>query len=484
MTDGGGGPRTLPRSPQGGPTSLDDVADGDLDDPVLRRRAFLACAWLAALSMVYAVLFLGGWLLLDNRRLAGVAVLAVVGGAVDLLCARLVLAGRLQAGVLLFAVNVLGVICAISLLVPEEVITVVVASMLPVVFTMQFVAGWPARLIAVAGLAVALVAMVGSHGLGRSSGLDPEVLAWVDTGGGMLALVGLVVLFAQARGVLETRTRLLIDSRREAEERRVGLEVARRSAALQDEFVNLVSHELRTPLSSILGYTELVLDQVADRADRADRADQADHADHADHGAAPDPQRRMLEVVLANAHRLDTLVADLLDVARLEPGTLRIEVEPLDVVALVGDVASAVAPLVSGKDQTLAVSSSAASVPLVGDPRRLEQVVTNLVSNAHKYSPPRSTIDVTVGLDGSEVTIAVRDRGIGMTTAELDQLFTKFFRADRASVRDTPGTGLGLVITRSIVELHGGRVGVESELGAGSTFTVHLPLDPEAAAAG
>jgi signal transduction histidine kinase len=225
-----------------------------------------------------------------------------------------------------------------------------------------------------------------------------------------------------------------------------------RALRVKDEFVASVSHELRTPLTSIRGYVDLVLDQ----------------------DDVGDDSREFLRVAARNGERLQRLVADLLHTVQTDAGSLRIMREPADLAAVVNDSA-----------ETARTTAEAAGLELscetpdelwaVVDSQRMTQVVDNLVSNAIKYT---QTGSVTVKLAVEDrVVIEVSDTGIGIDAMDRDHLFTRFFRAREAQGQSIQGVGLGLSIIKSIVESHGGRIEVESQVGRGSRFQVRLPLD-------
>lgn len=221
-----------------------------------------------------------------------------------------------------------------------------------------------------------------------------------------------------------------------------------------DEFktslVSTVSHELRTPLTMIQGFAELLLAR----------------------DLGQEKSRHAVGQIHASAERLSRLIADLLSVSRIDAG--RLEVHPTRV--RFREVLAEVTKQFTG-DREIRVAVDGVGWVLA-DRDRLAQILTNLVSNAVKYSPPDAPIDVTARDRGHEIRVAVADRGLGMTDEELGRLFQKFFRARRPEVRETPGTGLGLYITKSLVELHGGAIGAESEPGRGSTFWFTLPAAP------
>lgn len=207
---------------------------------------------------------------------------------------------------------------------------------------------------------------------------------------------------------------------------------------MKSEFVALVSHELRTPLTSIKGYVDLLLDGEV--------------------GPLEDEQLEFLHVVKNNADRLVSLINDLLDVSRIESGKIELRPEPLHLDRVVRSVVATLHPQMEAKQQQLSLGLPASLPRVLGEADRVTQVLMNLLSNAHKYTPKGGSITVTMRADGTMVHVDVRDTGIGLTTHEQQQLFTKFFRAKNRTTDEVGGTGLGLVITRSIVEMHGGTI--------------------------
>ncbi len=225
---------------------------------------------------------------------------------------------------------------------------------------------------------------------------------------------------------------------------------------MKSEFVSLVSHELRTPLTSIKGYIDLVLDEEV--------------------GDITADQRDFLEIAKTNADRLVTLTNDLLDVSRIEAGKIELQRQPVDVAQLVRRVSTTLRPQLEAKDQRLKLEL-APTLPLISaDGDRITQVLTNLLSNAHKYTPKGGHIVIAATHEPTQVRIEVQDTGIGLAAEEQAQLFTKFFRARNRTTQEVGGTGLGLAIVKSLVELHGGGVAVASTPGRGSTFSVTLPM--------
>ena len=220
------------------------------------------------------------------------------------------------------------------------------------------------------------------------------------------------------------------------------------------EFVSMVSHELRTPMTSIKGYADLLLMGSA--------------------GALSEPQERFLAIVRNNVDRLTTLVDDLLDISRIESGRLDLSPEPMEVTEAVGRVITSMQARADEKSQTLR-SDLPAELPTVSaDFDRVVQILANLVGNACQYTPDGGEILVSARPDGSKVQVSVRDTGVGIRAEDQESIFDRFFRADDPLVQSTPGTGLGLSIVKSLVEMQGGEIWVDSELGEGSTFTFTL----------
>ena len=223
---------------------------------------------------------------------------------------------------------------------------------------------------------------------------------------------------------------------------------------LKSEFVSMVSHELRTPLTSIQGYSDLLLEDK--------RISEA--------------QRESLSAVKKNSDRLLGLINDLLDVSRMEAGRLDLHRTSLDLARLIPEVASSLRPLIESKRQRLRLDLSEALPAVWADADRVTQILTNLISNAHKYTLVEGSITVAARRDDGFVRVDVSDTGIGLSPKDQAQLFTKFFRAHDRSPKAEGGTGLGLVITRLLVELHGGRITVSSAPDQGSTFSFTLPV--------
>jgi PAS domain S-box-containing protein len=220
---------------------------------------------------------------------------------------------------------------------------------------------------------------------------------------------------------------------------------------VKSALISTVSHELRTPLTLIHGFAELL----------------------ALRSMPPERQRSAAEEILEASRRLARLIDDLLSVSRMESGRLVLDPRPLD---LAGLVERTLSPFRAMATRHTLRAKLPPNLPVIwGDPDKVEQVLTNLVGNAIKYSPAGGEVLVAVEQDGGGVRVNVRDQGIGMSPREMAQLFEKFYRVDRDEVRRAGGTGLGLYITKRLVEMHGGSIWAESWPGAGSVFTFTLP---------
>lgn len=226
---------------------------------------------------------------------------------------------------------------------------------------------------------------------------------------------------------------------------------------LKAQFFALVSHELRTPLTSIIGYLDLVKEQEATRLSA--------------------PGRDFLDVIDRNAARLNQLVQDLLLVAQVEAGTFHVSLRSADLPAIAHDSVAAAGPRAEQSGVELRLRSD----PLpacAGDPERLAQVLDNLVSNAIKFTPAGGRVEVRVVAGDGAAIIEVEDTGQGIPATEQERLFDRFYRSARARDSGVQGVGLGLSIVEAIVDAHSGRIDVESEEGAGTTFRVELPRRP------
>lgn len=300
---------------------------------------------------------------------------------------------------------------------------------------------------------------------GKTAYLTMIDLPYLDESGRITGLIH-VVQDVTELGELEQRLtqqrnelRLLRD---ELHRQNLTLEAANAELQRLDQvksvFVSIAAHELRTPLASINGYIEMLLD--------------------GDAGPLTDRQREYLRIVENSARRLLQITRDLLDLTRIELGRLEVVLKPANLVALVEEVVAEHAPQLESRAQQISLRASAGLPLVLCDPARASQVVGNLLSNASKYSPTGSTINVEIKKAGEDgyLEITVTDEGVGIADADKHQIFDPFFRAQNVTKTATQGAGLGLYIARALAELQGGRLWFESTLGQGSTFHVTLPI--------
>ncbi len=223
----------------------------------------------------------------------------------------------------------------------------------------------------------------------------------------------------------------------------------------KSDFLSTISHELRTPLTSISGYVEMLRD--------------------GDAGGLHPLQENMLEIVGRNTQRLRDLIEDVLMISRIESGAVRSDRLPVLLSALTDQAVRTLRPLAADAKVTVDVIATHDECMVLGDPAQLDRVLLNLIGNAIKFTPAGGRVTVVVEAREDELVLRVEDTGIGVPAAELDSLFTRFFRASNATSRQIPGTGLGLAIVASLVAAHDGRVEVDSVERRGTTFTVVLP---------
>ena len=230
---------------------------------------------------------------------------------------------------------------------------------------------------------------------------------------------------------------------------------------LKSEFLANMSHELRTPLNAIIGFSELLTDQVF--------------------GPLNDKQSRYVENVLTSGRHLLNLINEILDLAKVESGKMELNLEPFSPEASITDVTNMVRPLADKKSLTLRMESVQPLGLVVADPKRVKQILYNLLSNAIKFTPEDGTVTVRTNLTPPGPTpkwweVAVHDTGIGIAPNDQARIFNEFEQVDGTHAREFAGTGLGLALTRRLIEMHGGTLSLESILGEGSTFTMQIPL--------
>jgi two-component system phosphate regulon sensor histidine kinase PhoR len=224
---------------------------------------------------------------------------------------------------------------------------------------------------------------------------------------------------------------------------------------VRQEFLSNVSHELRTPLTAIMAFVETL-----------------------ESGAKEDPEscQRFLSIIRRNASRMHGLIDDILELTAIEGGNVQLRAAPVELHSLVDDIYASLATRAEAQNIMLR-NEVAPGVLVHADARRLEQMLTNLVDNSIKFTRKNTTVTVSYE-SGNQHRILVTDNGDGIPAQHLERLFERFYRVDRARSREMGGTGLGLAIVKHLALLHGGEIAVQSELGKGSTFTIHLPKTP------
>ncbi|MDI6883536.1 MAG: HAMP domain-containing sensor histidine kinase [Hadesarchaea archaeon] len=265
---------------------------------------------------------------------------------------------------------------------------------------------------------------------------------------GALVVVEIGVIMNSLR---YTRKLLRIKDQHEAELRRAH-EKLKSVDKLKTDFMNIAAHELKTPLVPMVGYLHLI-----DR-DKLGRED-----------------RESLDIAIRNTKRLQRLVEDILDIAKLESKVMKFNMEEIQTANLARDAAASAAPFAKEKKIALNTKVPSKLPPIVGDAGRLTQVLTNLLNNAIKFTD-QGSVTLVARKKGDQIVIEVIDTGIGISRKDQSKLFTKFYQADTSARRKYGGTGLGLAICKEIVKAHKGKIWVKSRLGHGSTFGFSLPI--------
>ncbi|HEX5525732.1 MAG TPA: HAMP domain-containing sensor histidine kinase [Solirubrobacterales bacterium] len=224
---------------------------------------------------------------------------------------------------------------------------------------------------------------------------------------------------------------------------------------LKDDFVLTASHELRSPLTSVQGFAELLM---------------------LERESLTPKQVETVEVILGNCRHLVRLLNDLLDLARSDAGRLAIRPQPTEVAPLIEDVARTMRGQTEAASQTLSEDVQPGLPQINVEPARIRQILVNLITNAHEYSPEGASIEVSAHAISAEVEIAVSDNGPGIPADQVERIFERFTRGDAGLTQRVGGTGLGLAISKSLAEAHGGSIAVESTPGVGSIFRIRLPI--------
>jgi signal transduction histidine kinase len=240
----------------------------------------------------------------------------------------------------------------------------------------------------------------------------------------------------------------------------------------KSEFVGFAAHELKNPLTSVKGYTDTLISPMGAMMN-------------------DDQRKEFLNVIRSNADRMQIIIEDLRDIAKIDAGQLTVTPKPIHIRDVVTDTLQAYQPRIDAKNQTL-VNTINEDLPLIlGDKMRLVQVLTNLVSNANKYSAEESEIVLEAAVEanhrddhnksiGPALRVSVRDNGMGIAEEDLQKIFrVRYFRSTNPEAHTQPGTGLGMMISQEIIQQHKGRIWVESTIGEGTTFHFVVPLAPE-----
>jgi signal transduction histidine kinase len=277
---------------------------------------------------------------------------------------------------------------------------------------------------------------------------------------GVIVGVGVFTIYSIIQRRVSNRQAITLEQvrRRRVQEANVHLV---RSAEARSEFLGQISHEFRTPLTSLTTFAHILDEKTETLSTQRIKS----HA----------------EVISRSARRLEVLIDDLFDVSGAETGEFKLDLSIIDLPVAVASTINDYEHQVIIRDQELTVDIDVppgSQIHALADPLRIAQVVTNLVSNASKYSWPGSTINVFCAFEDGRYIVKVTDHGDGIKPDDLEKIFTPFFRADNEFVRSIPGAGLGLTISRSIIELHDGSISIESKLGVGTTVTFTIPGFP------
>lgn len=366
--------------------------------------------------------------------LAGGVVYRVTGGTVGDMSSARILLPAILASITLDTLNALLIVLTVSLQTAQSAFSV---------WLQNFAWAAPINIVAIAvgGGALAFgYARLGMLGLGIF----------------LLPILTTSISFQRYVGRTQDQMRRLEDiiAERTAQLRAANEELTRLDQH-KTQFYSIINHEMRTPLTSVMGYCDLL------------RAS----------GGLTDRQLGHVQVLKSNAQRLLDLVNNLLDISRIEAGRMTVSQEPADLSESIADALSVVQPLAAQKRLDIRLDLPSDLPPAHADKKRLSQVLINLLSNAIKYTPEGGQVTVRSALDqdGSMLLTSVADTGIGIPLDRLPRIFDRFSREESEQTRGTVGTGLGLTITKGLVEAHGGRIWVQSQEGAGSTFFFTLP---------
>ncbi|HEY9857032.1 MAG TPA: HAMP domain-containing sensor histidine kinase, partial [Stenomitos sp.] len=265
---------------------------------------------------------------------------------------------------------------------------------------------------------------------------------------------------------LATEIESLVRAKRELARRAKELDQAyrelRETDRYKDDFLSALSHELRTPLSTVIGFGRLLAD--------------------GDAGPLSHEQAPYMAQLLEGANRMNGLIDELIELSQIQAGKLHLDCSPIAYGPLVNDAVADLRPQIAAKGLTLEMAVDVPDVVTL-DGQRIKEVVHHLVENATKFTQPGGRIEVRASVEGGQLLTEVRDTGIGIPEEVLPGLFRRFHQVDMSSTRQAGGLGMGLAISKAIVEAHGGQIGVMSEVGRGSRFWFSLPRTPVGACA-
>jgi len=266
-----------------------------------------------------------------------------------------------------------------------------------------------------------------------------------------------IAIFTVALGIALVLTKQITAAQKRAEdELQQKTRAVEEASQLKSEFLANMSHELRTPLNAVIGFSELMMDEVP--------------------GKINDEQRECLGDILDSGQHLLNLINDVLDLSKVEAGKIELKLQDLNLAAVIADVVKTVEPMLDDSKHKLEVSVEEGLPQVRADKSRLKQIFLNLLSNAVKFTPPGGKLAIEASSAGDRCQVSVVDNGVGIKKEDRERIFEVFTRAETLPDEKEEGSGLGLALTRQLVEIIGGKIWVESEYGKGSRFTFTLPL--------
>jgi len=266
-----------------------------------------------------------------------------------------------------------------------------------------------------------------------------------------------IAIFTVALGIALVLTKQITAAQKRAEdELQQKTRAVEEASQLKSEFLANMSHELRTPLNAVIGFSELMMDEVP--------------------GKINDEQRECLGDILDSGQHLLNLINDVLDLSKVEAGKIELKLQDLNLAAVIADVVKTVEPMLDDSKHKLEVSVEEGLPQVRADKSRLKQIFLNLLSNAVKFTPPGGKLAIEASSASDRCQVSVVDNGVGIKKEDRERIFEVFTSAETLPDEKKEGSGLGLALTRQLVEIMGGRIWVESEYGKGSRFTFTLPL--------